>query len=163
VPCTRWRSRVALAIVVVPATSSVVRWSPKNLALAGPERAALVFGAPMIVVVSVLKPVVYLLNATANGILRLLRVEPQAEISSAFTREQVEALVGRVARRRPARGERVRAALGSPRVHLAHRGRRAVADGGTSDDRPGHPATEVEAICAETGFSRFPVVAEDGS
>lgn len=153
---------VALAIVVY---LHVVlgEMVPKNLALAGPERAALVFGAPMIVVVSVLKPVVFVLNATANAILRLLRIEPQAEISSSFTREQVEAFVDE------SRAEglleeseyaRLSGALGFTS--------RTVADvllpmSSLQTIARGTRATEVEAICAETGFSRFPVVGEDGS
>ena len=66
---------------------------PKNIALAGPERAALVLGPPMWAIVTVLRPVVVLLNAIANAMLRLLRVEPRDEVSSTYTREEVAALV----------------------------------------------------------------------
>ncbi|MCW2787420.1 MAG: HlyC/CorC family transporter [Marmoricola sp.] len=136
---------------------------PKNLALAAPERAALVFGAPMIVLVTALKPVVFLLNATANGILRLVRIEPRGEISSVFTREQVEALVDESRAEgllEEGEYERLSGALGFTS--------RTVADvllpmAGLQTVARGTRATEVEAICAETGFSRFPVVAEDGS
>jgi CBS domain containing-hemolysin-like protein len=136
---------------------------PKNLALAGPERAALVFGAPMIVVVAVLKPVVYLLNTSANGILRLVRIEPQAEISSAFTREQVEALVDESRAGgllEESEYERLSGALEFTS--------RTVADvllpmSELQTIARGTRATEVEAICAETGFSRFPVVGENGT
>ncbi|MGO4258620.1 hemolysin family protein [Marmoricola sp. RAF53] len=135
---------------------------PKNLALAGPEKAALVFGAPMIMIVTALRPVVRLLNATANGVLRLLRIEPQQEVASSFTREQVEALVdesraegllgeGEYERLSGALGFTARAVtevmLPIESVQTVHRGARA---------------TEVEAVCAETGFSRFPVVGDDG-
>ncbi|MFL6062730.1 MAG: hemolysin family protein [Marmoricola sp.] len=136
---------------------------PKNLALAGPERAALVFGAPMVVIVTFLKPVVFVLNATANGILRMLGIEPQAEISSVFTREQVEALVdesraeglleeGEYARLSGALGFTARTV---DDVYLRLEGLQTVARGAR--------ATEVEAICAETGFSRFPVVGDSGA
>jgi len=136
---------------------------PKNLALAGPERAALVFGAPMILIVTVLKPVVFVLNALANGILRLVKIEPQSEVSSVFTREQVEALVDESR----AEGlldegeyERLSGALGFTS--------RTVADvslpvEGLQTVTRGARATEIEAICAETGFSRFPVVGDDGT
>jgi len=135
---------------------------PKNLALAGPEKAALVFGAPMIMIVTALRPVVRLLNATANGVLRLLRIEPQQEVASSFTREQVEALVdesraeglleeGEYERLSGALGFTTRAVtevmLPIESVQTVHRGARA---------------TEVEAVCAETGFSRFPVVGDEG-
>lgn len=136
---------------------------PKNLALAGPERAALVFGAPMIMIVTALKPIVFLLNATANGILRLVRIEPQSEVSSVFTREQVEALVDE-SRAEGLLGqgeyERLSGALGFTS--------RTVADvflpmADLETVQRGARATEVEAICAETGFSRFPVVGGDGT
>ncbi len=66
---------------------------PKNIAIAGPERSALVLGPPMLFVVTLLRPIIVALNAIANATLRLLRVEPKDEISSAFTREEVAALV----------------------------------------------------------------------
>jgi CBS domain containing-hemolysin-like protein len=66
---------------------------PKNIALAGPTRAALVLGPPMMVVVTVLRPVILLLNVAANGILRLIKIEPKDEVSSSYTREEVAALV----------------------------------------------------------------------
>jgi len=136
---------------------------PKNLALAGPERAALVFGAPMMVVVTAIKPIVWLLNATANSILRLMGIEPKAEISSAFTREQVEALVDESRAEgllEEGEYERLAGALGFTSrtvadVYLPMAGLQTVARGAR--------ATEVEAICAETGFSRFPVMGETGT
>ncbi len=136
---------------------------PKNLALAGPERAALVFGAPMNLIVIALKPVVYFLNATANAILRLLRIEPQDEVSSTFTREQVEAFVDESRAEgllEESEYERLAGALGFTS--------RAITDvllptSAVQTVPRGARATEVEAICAETGFSRFPVVGADGT
>lgn len=135
---------------------------PKNLALAGPERAALVFGAPMMMIVTALKPVVYALNAVANAMLRLVKIEPRDEVSSVFTREQVEALVHESrAEGLLEEGEynRLSGALGFTS--------RTVADvflpvGGLQTVHRGARATEIEAVCAETGFSRFPVVGDDG-
>ena len=66
---------------------------PKNIALAGPDRAALVLSPPMMVIVTLLRPIISVLNLTANGILRLLGIEPKDEVSSSYTREEVAALV----------------------------------------------------------------------
>jgi CBS domain containing-hemolysin-like protein len=135
---------------------------PKNLALAGPERAAVVFGPPMTWLVTVLKPVVYALNAMADAGVRLLRIEPRADISSTFTHEEVEALVDES----HAEGlleegeyERLAGALEFTSrtvtdVLLPRDSLQTV----TSTAR----STEVEAVCAETGFSRFPVVDDGG-
>ena len=67
---------------------------PKNIALAGPERSAYVLAPILMLVVVVLYPVVWVLNAIANIGLRILRVEPKAEVTSTFTRDEVASLVG---------------------------------------------------------------------
>jgi CBS domain containing-hemolysin-like protein len=152
---------VALAVVVF---LHVVlgEMVPKNIAIAGPDRAALVLGPPMLGVVTVLRPVIVALNAIANGSLRLLRVEPKDELSSAYTREEVAALV------EESRGEglleddeydRLAGALGFTEktveaVLLEPSSLTTVARGST--------AADVEALCAATGFSRFPVSSETG-
>lgn len=136
---------------------------PKNIALAGADRAALVLSPPMMVIVTLLRPFILLLNVTANGILRLLGIEPRAEVSSSFTREEVAALVEQ------SRGEgmieddeydRLAGALGFTEkvvtsVMMSTEGLTTVPQGATPAD--------VEALCAATGFSRFPVVAAEGT
>src|SRR6478736_10067716 len=58
---------------------------PKNIALAGPERAALLLGPPMMAFVTIIKPVVIALNGAADGVVRLLRLEPASAVASTFT------------------------------------------------------------------------------
>lgn len=66
---------------------------PKNISFSIPERAALVLVPVVYGLAIVLKPVVFALNATANGIVRLFGVRPKNEANSAFTLEQVEDIV----------------------------------------------------------------------
>jgi CBS domain containing-hemolysin-like protein len=66
---------------------------PKNISFSIPERAALVLVPPLYGLAIALKPVVFALNATANGILRLFGVRSKNEANSAFTLEQVEDIV----------------------------------------------------------------------
>jgi CBS domain containing-hemolysin-like protein len=135
---------------------------PKNLALAGPERAAVVFGPPMVALVAFLKPVVFGLNAVADAGVRLLRIEPRSDVSSTFTHEEVEALVDESHAEgllEESEYERLSGALGFTSrtvtdVLLPRDALQTV----TRTAR----TTEVEAICAETGFSRFPVVDDEG-
>lgn len=136
---------------------------PKNIALAGPDRAALVLSPPMMVIVMLLRPFIRVLNLTANGILRLLGIEPKDEVSSSYTREEVAALV------EESRGEgmiaadeydRLSGALGFTEkvvtaVLMPVEGLTTVLTGSTPAD--------VEALCAATGYSRFPVTTEDGT
>ena len=135
---------------------------PKNIAIAGPDRAALVLGPPMLMIVTVLRPVIVALNAVANGTLRLIRVEPRDEVSSTYTREQVAALV------EESHGEglleseeydRLAGALG-----FTEKSVRAVLmpPESLTTVRRGSSVAAVEALCASTGYSRFPVAAEDG-
>ena len=91
--CTRSRSRSALAVVVY---LHVVlgEMIPKNIALAGPDRAALVLGTPIWAIVSVIRPVIVGINALASASLRLVgRRACMDEVSSTYTREEVAALV----------------------------------------------------------------------
>jgi CBS domain containing-hemolysin-like protein len=156
-------SFVVALMIVVYLHVVLGEMAPKNIALAGPDRAALVLGPPMMVVVTVLRPAIVLLNLCANGVLRLLRVEPKDEVSSSFTREEVAALV------EESRGEGM--------IEADEYDRLAGALGFTEKDvstvvmtpdtlttvPPGATAADVEALCAATGFSRFPVASEDGS
>ncbi|GAB6987168.1 hemolysin family protein [Nocardioides pyridinolyticus] len=151
---------IALAIVVF---LHVVlgEMVPKNIALAGPERSAIVLGPLLLAIVTVLRPLIVALNAIANGVLRLLRVEPKDEVSSTYTREEVAALVEQ------SRGEglleadeydRLAGALGftekSVAAVLMQPSSLATVERGTT-------AAAVEALCAATGYSRFPVVDGD--
>jgi len=135
---------------------------PKNLSLAGPERAAIILGPPMMALVTVLKPAVIALDAAANAVVRMLRIEPRAELASTFTAEEVGAMVDESRSEGlidEGEYERLSGALGFTT--------RTVADVLLPLDRletvpRGARASDVERICAETGFSRFPVI-EDGS
>lgn len=135
---------------------------PKNIALAGPDRAALILGPAVWGFVVVLRPVIVVVNAVAAGILRLLGVELQTEVSSTYTRDEVAALV------EESRGEglleedqygRLAGALGFTERTVVS----VVLDptGVTTLER-GAAAATVEDLCAATGFSRFPVAGEDG-
>ena len=136
---------------------------PKNIALAGPDRAALVLSPPMMVIVMLLRPFISLLNLTANGILRLLGIEPKDEVSSSYTREEVAALV------EESRGEGMIAADEYDRLSGALGFTEKVVTSvlmpveGLSTVHTGSTPADVEALCAATGYSRFPVTSDDGS
>ncbi len=150
-----------LALAVVVALHVVLgEMVPKNIALAGPDRAAIALGPPLLLVVRLLGPVITLLNAVANAVLRALRVEPRDEISSSFTREEVAALV------EESRGEgmiekeeyeRLSGALGFTEKTVASV---ILAPDDLTVVRPGASGADVEALCAATGYSRFPVAGD---
>ena len=136
---------------------------PKNIALAGADRAALVLSPPMMVIVTVLRPVIAGMNMVANGVLRLLRIEPKDEVHSSFTREEVAALV------EESRGEglieaeeydRLAGALGFTEKSVESI---LMTPDTLATVAPGSTVADVEAVCAATGFSRFPVAGPDGA
>lgn len=135
---------------------------PKNIALAGPERSVLALAPVIWAFVTVLRPVILVINAVASSILRLVGVDLQDEVSSTYTREEVAALV------EESRGEglleddeydRLAGALGftEKTVELVR-----LAPETLSTVVRGSSAADVEGLCAATGFSRFPVASAEG-
>lgn len=130
---------------------------PKNIALAGPDRSALALGPPMAAVVKVLKPVIWLLNKSANGVLRLVGVTPSDEVTSAFTRDEVAGLVEESRREGMLDADETRLLTGA----LEFEERDAGAVLLPMETIVTLPITvtpaEVEEAAGRTGFSRFPV------
>ncbi|MSR97355.1 HlyC/CorC family transporter [Arthrobacter sp. BL-252-APC-1A] len=66
---------------------------PKNISFSVPTRAALLLAPPLVLVARIFKPVIWSLNSTANGVLRLFKVEPKDEATSAYTLDEVATIV----------------------------------------------------------------------
>ncbi|MFF3563698.1 hemolysin family protein [Streptomyces sp. NPDC002574] len=135
---------------------------PKNVALAAPERTALLLGPPLIGLTRALRPVIFGVNAFANTLLRLLRVEPRNEVAAAFTDDELARLVqdSNAAGLLDASGtERLRDAL--------ELGTRPVGDILVPADRMVTVDAQVtpdglERLAAASGYSRLPVTGTDG-
>jgi CBS domain containing-hemolysin-like protein len=147
---------VAMAVVIV---LHVVlgEMVPKNIALAGPERAALVLGPPLVFVVMVLKPFIVAMNFVANGILRLMHVQPKDEVTSTFTREEVAGLVEESRREGLLDADEYDLLSGALGFHERTVERVLLPADGLATVPRGATVAEVEERVAETGFSRFPV------
>ncbi|MFT4263004.1 MAG: hemolysin family protein [Nocardioides sp.] len=148
----------AVAMAVVVCLHVVLgEMVPKNITLAGPDRAALVLGPPMLAIVTLLRPVIVGLNAVANATLRLLRIEPKDEVVSAYTLEQVAVLVEESHGEGLLRADeydRLAGALGFTEKTVAS----VVLPLAELTTVPrGASGADVEELCAATGFSRFPV------
>lgn len=84
----------ALTLILVSFLHVVIgEMVPKNISFSIPERAALILVPMLYGTAQVLRPVVWALNATANSILRLFKVEPKDEANSSYTLDQVEDIV----------------------------------------------------------------------
>ncbi len=153
---------VALALLVVVYLHVVLgEMVPKNLAVAGPDRAVLWFAPPLVWVARVLRPVIAGLNWIANHIVRLTGLEPRDEVASAFTAAEVQSIVER-----------------SQAEGLLHDAQGLLTGAIEFSDRTaaevmvpvdalvslphGCTAADVERGVTRTGFSRFLVTGDDG-
>jgi CBS domain containing-hemolysin-like protein len=66
---------------------------PKNISFSVPTRAALILAPPLVMVARIFNPVIWTLNGIANSILRLFKVEPKDEATSAYTLDEVANIV----------------------------------------------------------------------
>ncbi|WP_369053730.1 hemolysin family protein [Kineococcus terrestris] len=153
---------LALALTIVVYLHVVVgEMIPKNLSIAGPDRAVLAFAPPLVALGRVLGPVVRALNAVTNALLRLAGVEPKDEVASAFTVEEVQSIVAE-SRREGTLQDTQGLVAGALEFSDRSVGEIAVPLDELRTLPPGASPADVEALVARTGFSRFPVADADG-
>ena len=147
---------LALALLIVAYLHVVVgEMVPKNLAIAGPGKAALLLAPALLFVSRVLRPVIALMENLAKAMVRALGIEPKDELTSAFTVEEVQFIVAEshrvgliesdrhgLARRVLEFSDRVAGDVAVPLSALV-----TLSMGATPDD--------VERLVAKRGFSRF--------
>ena len=85
---------IAIALALATATQMVIgELVPKNLALARPVGLALWISRPMRVANLAAKPLIFFLNNSANWTVRRLGIEPQEELNSVRSLEEIELLI----------------------------------------------------------------------
>lgn len=135
---------------------------PKNIAIAGPERTLLALEVPNRLYMTIFGPVISMLNGIANGVLRLLGVEPADEVASRHTTAELADMVSasreegliadvedRMLRGALSIGEAPISDLMVPRERIGHVVRSAT-------------PSEAEALVVSTGHSRLLVVGDGG-
>ena len=144
-------------LIVVVAHMLLGEMVPRNVALAGPERAAMLLVPPFLLFTTAVRPLIALFLLAARGILALLRVRQRDELEAGFTSDELADLIAESER------EGLLDAAESDRLHrtLAAIDAR-VADVLVPRDElvslPARPRVgDVTAAVAATGFSRFPV------
>lgn len=152
----------ALAVVLVNVFSMVCgELIPKNFALSAPLATARIVVPVQRVFTITFKPLIAVLNGSANALLRRLGVEPREELSGARSASELASLVRRSAEEGTLE-ESVATLLTnsieldtlSARDVMTDRLRMSVLDRtATADD--------VVALARRTGHSRFPVIGED--
>ena len=154
---------VVIALVIVVGLHVVAgEMVPKNISIASPEKAVRWLAPPLVWCSRVFSPVVNALNGFANGVLKVLGIEAKEEIAAAFNAEEVASIV----ERSTAEGvledstgllsgalEFSEETAGSVMVPLSELV--TLPQDCTPED--------VERAVASTGFSRFPLVADQAA
>ncbi|NED23212.1 HlyC/CorC family transporter, partial [Streptomyces sp. SID9913] len=84
----------AVAMIVVVFLHMVVgEMAPKSWAIAHPERSAMLLAPPFRALVKAVRPLIRVLNAVSNALVRLCRVTPRDELAPVHDREQLTHLV----------------------------------------------------------------------
>lgn len=135
---------------------------PKNLALVTPDRAALVLGPFMLLVVALLRPLVVSLNGIANLAVRLFGVQPVEEVSSTYTHDEVAGLVEESRREGLLDDDEYGLVQHALEFHDGRVEQVLLPRDGLTTIAPTATPVDVERACAATGFSRFPVRDDDG-
>ncbi|MGV0746392.1 hemolysin family protein [Mycolicibacterium sp. XJ870] len=158
---------VALAIVVILHVL-LGEMVPKNIAIAGPESAAMLLIPPYLVYIRAARPFIAFYNWCANTTLRAFRVEPRDELASAVSSVELSEMIaesvsvglldteehGRLTRALQTRSRTVAdVAIPLNEIHAI-----PVATAGT-----GPTVGAVEQALTETGYSRFPVADTSGN
>jgi CBS domain containing-hemolysin-like protein len=153
---------VTVSLLVATALSMVFgELVPKNIAIAEPLSTAKAVIGPLRVSTMLSRPLIWVLNGTANGVLRMIGITPQEELRSARSAQELDSLV----RRSGAHGtlEERTARLLAQSIGFSAK---------TADDvltprvdvrfvHADDPADTVIAAALESGRSRFPVIDRD--
>ncbi len=154
---------LALALLIVAYFHVVLgEMVPKNLAIAGPERAALWLSPALLYVTRALRPLIAVMERLAKFVVRRLGIDPKDEIASAFTAAEVHRIVDESAREgllhTEQHGLATRVIEFSDRVAADV----AVPTADLVTLAPGATPADVERLVAKRGFSRYPVLGTDG-
>ena len=85
---------LVIALLIVVFLHMVVgEMAPKNIAISAPERSALAMALPFRGFIFLFKPLIALLNATANGVLRLFGVPPAVALEVGHSAEDLAVII----------------------------------------------------------------------
>jgi CBS domain containing-hemolysin-like protein len=158
----------AIALVIVVTLHVLLgEMVPKNIALAGPERTAMLLVPPYLTYVRAAKPFIVFYNQCANVVVRALGVEPKeelemavspVELSEMIAESESEGLLDPEEHSRLTRALQIRhRVVGDVAVPLAEVEAIPVAAAGS-----GPTVGAVEQALAHTGYSRFPIANING-
>ena len=130
---------------------------PKNIALAGPDRAAIALTPTLFYLVRLFYPLVIALNGLAAITTRLFGISPKDEITSTFTRDEVAGFVEESHREGLLDSDEEQLLAGSLRFDQKLVGAIIIPIEKLTMTTVTATPYDIELLVARTGYSRFPV------
>jgi CBS domain containing-hemolysin-like protein len=153
---------IVLALILVTVGSMVLsELIPKNIAIARAQGLSIALGRPVLYFATAFRPVIQLVNNTANATVRKLGIEPQEELAAVRALDEYELLF---------RSSGAEGTIDPDALNLLTRTLRfndkTAADALVSRVQvkytiPDATIPELVALSVSTGFSRFPVCGTD--
>jgi CBS domain containing-hemolysin-like protein len=153
---------IALALTLATLVSMIVgELVPKSIAIAKPRATAYALAGPMVLISRLLGPVITFLNGAANWTVRRLGIEPQEELTSVRSLQELELLIRSSAEEGTLEPEALTLLTRSIRFGEKDAAdalvpRRSVTSVSISDT-----VADLAVKATQTGHSRFPVVGAD--
>lgn len=153
----------ALALAIVTMLHTVLgEMVPKNLALAGPERAATWLVPVHYAFCRVTRPLLNLFTAVSNGVLKMLRVTPKDELETAYTSAELATLLTE-SREEGLLDDAEHRRLSKTLDSAGRTVQEVLVPLERTRTLPGAPTVgDVENAVSATGFSRYPLRTEQG-
>jgi CBS domain containing-hemolysin-like protein len=149
----------AIALCIVTMLHTLIgEMVPKNLTLAGPERAAMWLVPMHYAFCRCTRPLLLMFTALAGAVLKLLHVQPKGELDNAYTTDELASLIAESRDEgllEGAESRRLEQTLSSTEHTVAD----VLVPLAELKSLPAAPTVgDVAAVVAATGFSRFPLV-----
>ncbi len=152
-----------IALIIVTFLHVVIgEMVPKNAAFSVPDKAVLFLAPPLVFIARIVKPIIWLLNAIANSILRLFKVEPREEANSVYSLAEVATIVSHSTREGVI--EDTSGTLSAAFEFTTKKAADIMVSTTSLVSLPeSSTVAELEQAVAKYGYSRYVIASEDGS
>jgi CBS domain containing-hemolysin-like protein len=162
VPAVGHGAAIVISLALVTVASMVVsELIPKNIAIAAAERVAMLVARPIVIYAAVFGPLIRLLNRAANATVRRLGIEPQEELGSVRTLEELELLIRSSGEEGTLDPEAFTLLTRTLRFNDKTAADVLVPRLSVKYGRPDDSIPALTSTSLDTGFSRFPVCGTD--
>ncbi|MGQ0431379.1 MAG: hemolysin family protein [Microthrixaceae bacterium] len=153
---------IAIALLLATLGSMVVgELVPKSLAIAKPRQTAYALAPPMVLISRLLGPLISFLNGSANWTVRRFGIEPQEELTSVRSLQELELLIRSSGEEGTLEPEALTLLTRSIRFGEKDAADALVSRRSVVSVTIDETVADVAARAAATGHSRFPVVGAD--